>query len=63
MITANEDLRWYMKKHGVPYWKLALKIGVAESTLIRWLRVELQETKKQEFMSMVDEIISEGGRR
>ena len=59
MITANNDLRGYMRKHFVPYWKLALKIGVAESTLIRWLRTELPEHKKQEYMSMVDEIYTE----
>ena len=59
MITANRELRGYMKRNSVPYWKLALKIGVAESTLIRWLRTELPEHKKQEYMLIVDEIVNE----
>lgn len=57
MITANAELRGYMRQVGVPYWKLAKKLNVAESTLIRWLREELPEAKKNNYMKLVDEIV------
>lgn len=56
MITANADLREYMKKLNVPYWKLAKELGVAESTLIRWLREELPESTKDSYKTLVKKI-------
>ena len=58
MITANKELRDYMKQHKIPYWKLAIALDIAESTLIRWLRVELTEQQNEEFMQKVNEIIA-----
>lgn len=59
MITANKQLRTYMKLHSVPYWKLANALNVAESTLIRWLRTELTADQTKYFITKVDQIIKE----
>lgn len=59
MITANKELRNYMKQHNVPYWRLANALNVAESTLIRWLRTELTADQTMQFISKVNQIIKE----
>lgn len=56
MITANSELRAYMKKLGVPYWKMALALNVAESTFIRWLREELPADKRNAYMKLAEQI-------
>ena len=40
--VANKDLRLLMKNAGVPLWMVAKSLGIAEVTLSRWLRVELE---------------------
>ena len=40
--VANEDIRKAMKAAGVPMWKVAQHLCIAENTLSRWLRVELE---------------------
>ena len=59
MITANKQLRTYMKQHSVPYWKLGVAFGVTEQTIIRWLRTELSQSQTEVFMSKVNQIIKE----
>lgn len=59
MITANKQLRNYMKQNNVPYWRLAVAFGVTEQTIIRWLRTELSQTQTDVFMSKVNQIIKE----
>ncbi|MBR3361792.1 MAG: hypothetical protein IKG39_10685 [Lachnospiraceae bacterium] len=60
MITANAELREYMRQKNIPYWKLAKELGVAESTLIRWLREELPDITKQTYLRIVEEIVEKG---
>lgn len=60
MITANADLREYMKKLNIPYWKLAKELGVAESTLIRWLREELPDDTRKTYKQLVKRIAAKG---
>lgn len=57
MITANKQLRNYMKQHNVPYWRLAVAFGVTEQTIIRWLRIELTDAQREVFISKVNQII------
>ena len=40
--VANQDLRTAMKQAGVPMWAVAQRLGIAENTLSRWLRIELE---------------------
>lgn len=44
--VANQDIRKAMKQAGVPMWAVAKSIGIAENTLSRWLRVELEPIRK-----------------
>ena len=61
MITANKKLRDYMKELNVPYWSLAKELGVAESTLIRWLREELPDDTRKTYMKLVKKIAAKEG--
>lgn len=54
--VANEELRKYSKANGVCLWEVAVEMGVAEATLIRWLRLPLSEEKKIQFINAVDKI-------
>lgn len=41
---ANRDIRAAMKRAGLPLWRVAKSLGIAEITLSRWLRVDLEPT-------------------
>lgn len=40
--VANQDIRTAMKAAGVPMWAVAQRLCIAENTLSRWLRIELE---------------------
>ena len=40
--VANQDIRTAMKAAGLPMWRVARSLGIAENTLSRWLRVDLE---------------------
>lgn len=45
MEKANKVLREELKAKGIPYWQLAVVIGVNETTIVRWMRTPLSEDK------------------
>lgn len=53
---SNADIREEIKSKGLYLWQVAAKLGIAESTFIRWMRMEMDnETKNR-----VREVIHEG---
>ena len=40
--VANQNIRKAMKQAGVPMWAVAQRLNIAENTLSRWLRIELE---------------------
>ncbi|MED3553991.1 hypothetical protein [Cytobacillus praedii] len=51
----NIDLK--KAKGFVPYWALAAKLHVSESTLYRWFRTkDLPEERKQEILTAISEL-------
>lgn len=59
-ITVNNALRLRMKRGGVYYWMVAKELGIAESTLIRWLRTDLTGDRKKQVNEAVDRLIDKG---
>ena len=60
MIAAtNIEVRRAARANDVPLWKLADRLGISEPTLTRWLRKELPEDRKQEFLRIIAEIAEE----
>lgn len=48
------------EKGFIPYWALAAKLHVSESTLYRWFRTEeLSEDKRQEILKAISELKKE----
>lgn len=56
---ANEEIRAKMRFHSVSQWQVAEKIGVAEQTVLRWLRTPLPPDRLQKVTAAIDEIIAE----
>ena len=61
MVKANPALRDLLYKERIPFWKIAEKLGVHESTVIRWFRTELDKEHRIEVMSAIAEVKNERG--
>lgn len=46
----NRDVRQFLKNKRVFLWEAAERLGVHETTLVRWMRTELPDEKKQAIM-------------
>lgn len=55
----NADIRDELKNANVYLWQIAAKIGVAESTFIRWMRFELSDEQKQQVRDAIKEVTKE----
>ena len=55
----NPRVREKLLLGGVPYWKLAPRLGISETTLYRMLRTELPEDKQNELIALIDQIADE----
>lgn len=53
---ANEEIRKKIKDNGIFQWEVAEALGVSEVTLIRWLRVPVSDTKKEELVHAISEV-------
>ena len=52
----NQEIRDRIKAAGLKQWQVAKKLGVAESTFIRWLRDELPSDQKEAIFKAIDEL-------
>lgn len=59
-MIANKSIREFIERQGVKHWQVALKLGVSEQTLVRWLRVPLTQDKEVAIRTAVAEITKEG---
>lgn len=55
-LTSNQEVRDVMKDQKVPIWKIAQKYGVAEMTLVRKLRIEMDDADKEKMIKVINEI-------
>ena len=56
-LQANKELRERMKKHNVTVWQIAAKLGINETTLIKWLRLELDKEHSERVNDALNKII------
>lgn len=61
MNNRNKNLRGYMRARKVPFWMVAERLGISDSSFSRLLRYQLSDEKKQEIMKITDDLASEGG--
>ena len=55
----NRKIRIAARVAGVPFWKIARKIGISEPTLTRWLRVPLDADREALIMAAINELAKE----
>lgn len=56
-MKTNSDLRLYFKGRNLKQWTVAFILGISESTLVRWLRFELPERRKQEIINEIEQFL------
>ena len=59
MSKANEKLRTMLTENHIPYWKVALAVGVHENTIIRWMRTELDAETERRIEDAVTQLLRE----
>lgn len=55
----NKDIKDYFKLKSVPMWRVAERLGIADSNFSRMLRYEISEDKKAEIFKIIDELAEE----
>lgn len=55
----NKEIRDYIRSKGIPMWRVAERLGIADSNFSRMLRYEISESKKKEIMHIIDELAAE----
>lgn len=58
-MKENQAVRKAARAAGVPLWMIAVRLGVCEQTLIRWLRVPLTAEKERMIMVAISELEKE----
>lgn len=56
MKQANADIRRLVEKNNFKYWEVALKVGVDPTTLSKWLRIPLNETRRERVLSAINDL-------
>lgn len=59
MQISNADIREEIKAKGLYLWQVAAKLGIAESTFIRWMRMEMDDETKYRVREAIREIQGE----
>ena len=59
-MDKNERIRNEIKRSGVAQWRIAAYIGVAESTLIRWLRFPLTDDRESKIRAAIASLSHSG---
>ena len=47
---CNKELREILRQHDIYMWQVAKKLGIHETSLVRWFREELSVERKQQVM-------------
>ena len=58
-MHTNNAIKEKAKNAKIYLWQIAAKIGVAESTIIRWLRMPLSAEREAIIMAAIDELAKE----
>lgn len=58
-MNLNEKIKKTAKRNHVYYWQIALSLGIAESTIYRWLRTPLTDEREKAILNAIDTIAKE----
>ncbi len=59
MKIANNDIKQHAKSSGVHLWRVAQRLGIADSSFSRKLRQELPQEEKENVFRIIDELKGE----
>lgn len=54
--SRNREIKDYIKNKNVPFWMVAEQLGITDSSFSRLLRYQLTEEKRQQIISITDEL-------
>lgn len=57
MEKANQEIRAKLKQAGMPQWRLAIELKIADSTLVRWFHTELEGEKKVNVYEAINKLL------
>ena len=60
-MKENLDIRDAIKSKGICHWQLADEIGIAECTLVVWLRHKLTGERRERVLAAIERIEKRGG--
>lgn len=58
-MKANIPVRQLLKNNNIPFWEIAIKLNIHESTLIRWMRTPLPIEKESQIKNAISLILNE----
>ena len=61
-MKANNEIRKVAKDHGIKHWEIAMRLGISEQTLMRWLRTPLSIEKESAITAAINELAKEGNK-
>jgi hypothetical protein len=56
MKTINQDIKTAIKGVGLHQYQVADQMGIAETTLVRWLRYDLSDEKRTQINDAINEL-------
>ena len=56
----NSEIKKAIKEKGLRQWMVAQQLGIGETTLVRWLRNELFEERKNAILSAIEALSRKG---
>lgn len=56
-VNCNKEIK--AARGNIPYWAISSKLGIAESTLYRWLRFELSKERRQQVLDAIKSLEEE----
>ncbi len=58
-IKNNNDLRIEARKNNVALWQVAQELNIAETTLLRWLRYDLEPSKRARILEAIENVAAQ----
>lgn len=52
----NKEIKEYIKSRNIPMWRVAERLGIADSSFSRMLRYEISEEKRTQIKAIADEL-------
>ena len=58
-MKENHVIREAARKNGVKHWQIAMRLGISEQTIMRWLRAPLSPDKEKAILEAIEAIAKE----